>query len=117
MLRGTLDHAIVNQQPLEATLVAPSSGKLEITKKTQSGHTTLWLDANRDGKFAESERIVGETPNTEQRIRAPVTIEAGGRFALRIDHVAALPRLVILVTLDKPGAERPREITQFLRLL
>lgn len=117
MLRGPLDHVSVKGQRLEATLVAPSSGKLEITMKTQSGHATLWFDANRDGKFAESERIIGETPNTEQRMRAPVTLEAGAHYALRIDHIAALPRPVVIVTLDKPGAERPREITQFLRTL
>lgn len=115
MLRGPLDHAAVKGQRFEATVVAPESGDLEIGMKTQSGHATLWLDKNRDGTFDASERIIPETPDTEKPLRATVTLEAGAEYALRVDHVSALPRPVVIVTLDKPGAQRPREITQFLK--
>ena len=117
MLRGPLTHTNVRGQRFAATLIAPRSGQLELTMKTQSGHATLWFDANGDGKFADSERIIPETPNTEQRLRAPVTLEAGKHYAIRIDHVATVPRPVVIVTLDEPDAERPQEITQFLKPL
>ncbi len=115
MLRGPLDHRGVCGQRMHATLVAPTSDELEIGMKTQSGHAMLWLDLDRDGSFSDSERLIGETTNTEKPIRSRVRLEAGVEYALRVDHLAALPRPVVIVTLDEPGKERPREITQFLK--
>ena len=57
------------------------------------------------------------TPNTEERLRQVVQLEAGRDYALRVDHLSNLPRPVVIVTLDAPGAERPRDITEFLKQL
>lgn len=114
MIRGPFDHVARRGQRHEAELVAPASGTFAIGMKTQSGNARLWLDLDRDGSFDASERLIDRTPNTEERILVEVNLEAGQHYRLRVDHVTALPRPVLIVTLDRPGVERPKEISSFL---
>ena len=116
-LRGPLRHARIKGQRLEANLVAPRGGPQEIGMKTQSGRATLWLDLDRDGLFEEDERLIDHSPTTEALVRRTVELEEGASYALRIDHLTALPRPVLIVTLDEVGAERPREVTEHLARL
>ncbi|MFK7959353.1 MAG: hypothetical protein AB8G96_02420, partial [Phycisphaerales bacterium] len=104
----------IRGQRFEATIQSPGTGTFELGLKTQNGHATAWIDLNRDGVFSEAERLIPETPSTEERLRAPVEMTAGERYPLRVDHVSGMPRPVVIVTLDVPGAERPKGITGHL---
>jgi hypothetical protein len=117
MLRGPLAHLDEHGQRLEATLVAPFDGPAQLGLKTQSGSAVLWLDLNRDGAFDEDERLLGPSPSSEARETAVVELVEGERYALRVDHLVRLPRPVLLVSLDEPGAERPAEISRHLEPL
>lgn len=114
MLRGPLDHTAARGQRNDATLVAPGSGEYVIGIKTQSGWASLSLDLDGDEEFSPDEMLVAATPNSEELIARTVTLEEGRRYALRVDHETALPRPVLIVTLDEPGNERPTEITRHL---
>lgn len=124
MLRGPLAHLDEHGQRLEATLVAPFDGPAQLGLKAQWGSAVLWLDLNRDGEFAEDERFLGPAPNSEAREAADAAVDvdvvidvelvAGERYALRVDHRVRLPRPALRVSLDRPGAERPAEISRFL---
>ncbi len=114
MLRGPLAHLDEHAQRLEATLVAPFDGPAQLGLQTQSGSAVLWLDADRDGTFGADERLLGPSPNSEALQTAIVDLVDGESYALRVDHFVRLPRPVLLVSLDRPGAERPAEITRAL---
>lgn len=116
MLRGPLEHLEECGQRFESELVAPFGGMAELGLKTQSGSAVAWLDLNRDGVFSEDERLLGPTPSSEQARTAQVELIEGERYGLRVDHLTRMPRPVVLMTLDHPGAERPREISGYLAL-
>lgn len=115
MLRGPLRHEGVQGQRVEATLVTPGDGgAFELGAKTQSGRATVWLDLDGDGAFAEGERLVRLTPTSEAWEMAPITLEAGRSYALRIDHLTDLPRPVLIVGLRRAGEERFGDVSEHL---
>lgn len=116
MLRGPLRHTSIRGQKMESVLTAPSSGEFEISMKTQSGHATLYLDTNGDGKCDKSEILIADTPNTEKPQTAKVALEKGKQYPLRVDHNVGMPRPVVIVTLKAEGEERGKDISEFLSL-
>ncbi len=47
--------------------------------------------------------MIVDTPTSEARITADVELRAGHDYALQIDHATALPRPVLIVTLEGPA--------------
>lgn len=100
----------------EAVLRAPGSGEYEIAVKTQSGHASLYLDLDGDGKWSAKEKLITDTPSTEKPVAVRVQLAADTSVRLRVDHRNDEPRPVLIVTLDGPGTRGKREITPYLQL-
>ncbi|MBK1833744.1 family 20 glycosylhydrolase [Roseibacillus ishigakijimensis] len=117
-LRGPFRNVDLIGQLHESLLIPPASGDYTISAKTQSGHASVFLDLNQDGKWQAGEKLIVNTPNSEEEIAAsPVRLEAGKPYRLRVDHKTGIPRPVLLVYLDGPGTEGKKEISPYLHLV
>lgn len=116
MLRGPLQNTSIRGQKFESILTAPGSGEFEISMKTQSGHATLYLDVNQDGKCDAQDILIANTPNTEKPQTAKVTLKSGEKYALRVDHNTGMPRPVVIVTIKSAEMDRANDVSEFLSL-
>lgn len=116
MLRGPLRNTFIRGQKFESILTAPGTGEFEVSLKTQSGHATLYLDLNQNGKWEAEEILIEDTPNTEKPQFTKVNMKEGAQYRLRIDHNTGLPRPVVIVTLEGGTLEKKTEMSEFLTL-
>ncbi|YCM46689.1 family 20 glycosylhydrolase [Verrucomicrobiaceae bacterium 227] len=117
MLRGTWRGVELVGQLHLADLVAPMTGEYTLAMKSSSGHASLYLDLNKNGKWEAAEKLISDTPSNESRVEAtPVTLKAGVQYRLRVDHKSDTPRPVLVVYLNGPGISGVGEVSQFLTL-
>ncbi|MEN8785205.1 MAG: family 20 glycosylhydrolase [Akkermansiaceae bacterium] len=116
MLRGPLRNTFIRGQKFESILTAPGAGDFEISMKSQSGHATLFLDVNQNGKWEKEEILIADTPNTEIPQVVKVKLKEGAQYRLRVDHNSGLPRPVVIVTLLGGSLEKKVDISEFLSL-
>ncbi|MCC9642483.1 family 20 glycosylhydrolase [Rhodopirellula sp. JC740] len=114
-VRGLMQNVAVRGQMTESDLIAPADGKHVLEMRTQSGHATLFVDANQNGTFETEEVLVRNSPNDESGQFAEVLLRKGARYRIRIDHATGMPRPVLLLFITPPDGNRT-EISQYLHL-
>jgi hypothetical protein len=116
MLRGPLRNVEFVGQLQESILTPPGTGVYTVSMKTQSGHASLFLDLNRDGVWDVGEKVIADTPNTEEPQSTEVEMKAGESYRLRVDHKSGMPRPVVLVYIEGPETDGRKEISPYLAL-
>lgn len=117
VLRGPLNHIDIIGQMFEATLVAPESGEYTLTGRGVNGRLTIYLDTDRDGRFAGDERVLTNIPPSDDGQSTTVQLEKGERYALRVDHAAAMYGPIVWLHLEGPGTNGKQDITGYLEPL
>lgn len=115
-IRGLLQNTLRRGQMTVTDFISPTDGEHTFELRTQSGHATLYVDLNQNGRWEEDEALIRDTPNTEVGQLAKATLRSGQRYRLRIDHATNLPRPVLILLVSKPGGERPTSIDKYLYL-
>ncbi|MFK7821611.1 MAG: family 20 glycosylhydrolase [Planctomycetaceae bacterium] len=115
-VRGLMRNVAVRGQLTRADLVAPADGEYVLELRTQSGHATLFLDLNQNGRFEPAETLVKDSPNDESGQFAKVKLKKGQRYGIRIDHATNMPRPVLLLFVTRPDNQERAEISKYLQL-
>ncbi|WP_411845683.1 family 20 glycosylhydrolase [Roseibacillus persicicus] len=116
-LRGNLDGVRLLGRQLTADLTAPQTGEFTFEVKNNNGHSNLFVDLNQNGVFEPNERLLVDTGNGDfWTAAAPVSLVAGEKYLIRIDHLQRLVGPRMAVSLAGPGRPSRNDITELLSL-
>ncbi len=102
-------------QKFDAVLTVPERGDFVFEMQTRDGRASFYLDLNKDGVWDGNEKIIAGTEPSEVKKNATLAL-AAGKYRLRVDHASGAIAPVIILTIDGPGSDGKKDVSDFLNL-
>ncbi len=101
VLRGPMPHNEIVLERHTATLRITEGGRYTFALQTQHGRANFHLDLDGDGVWDPNERIIDDTPSTEQPMSVTIELRPGDH-RIRVDHLAGMPRVAMIAAITGP---------------
>ncbi|MEM7275491.1 MAG: family 20 glycosylhydrolase, partial [Actinomycetota bacterium] len=114
-LRGPIAQTGVMLQRAEAVISVDTGGSHTLRAQTSTGRATIYIDLNRNNVWEDEERLIIDTPTSEEQLSSRAFDLAPGQYRIRVDHLSLPPLPTVIIKLNGPSTGNvDQEINELL---